>query len=303
MLQKPNFIMLIGLPASGKDSFYYEYLSNNYLHLSSDDLRLKILGDEEDQTQNAKIFDLMKKHTIQSLKNKVNVCYNATNLNQKKRVGLLKDLPDCKKIAIVMATPYSICLERNSRRERVVPENVIERMYKSFQPPYFCEGFDEIYIYNSKEKEDLWSIMKENILCEHDNPHHSYSCGNHCLAAERYIRENIFFKVDSFLKETLETAARFHDLSKYKCKVWYNKKGEKSDKAHYYSHENVGAYDFLCGGLEENYKNENLLIANLISNHMVFYAGDGAINKRRKLYGEDFWEFLSLIHEADQAAH
>lgn len=64
-------------------------------------------------------------------------------------------------------------------------------------------------------------------------------------------------------------AARFHDVCKYKCKVFHNAKGEPTEEAHYYNHENVSAYDFIV-----HYylmpPQRAIHIANLIANHMVF---------------------------------
>ena len=57
-----------------------------------------------------------------------------------------QECPNVKKIAIVFATPYNICLENNNSRERVVPEEVLSRMISNFEMPSYAEGFDEIKI-------------------------------------------------------------------------------------------------------------------------------------------------------------
>ena len=173
----------------------------------------------------------------------------------------------------------------------------MEKMYRSFQPPHYAEGFDDIQIVGSKDVGlYIYKCEQENIETPHDNSHHTFSCGVHCLEAEQYIKNKYPNEVD------LQMAARFHDVGKYKCKVFHNAKGELTEEAHYYNHENVSAYDFIVHYYLMPPKRV-IHIANLIANHMVFYAGEQAIEKRRKLYGEKFWEDLKKIHEADKYAH
>lgn len=226
------------------------------------------------------------------------VVYDATNLSRKRRINLLKQLPHCEKRATVFAVPFEICCERNNSRERVVPQHAMERMYRSFQPPHYAEGFNDIKIIGSIDTDALYiyKCEEENIKTPHDNPHHTFSCGTHCLEAMRYIKNKYPNEVD------LQMAARFHDVSKYKCKVFHNAKGEPTKEAHYYNHDNVSAYDFMVYYFLMP-SNRVIHIANLIANHMVFYAGEKAMEKTRNFYGLKFWEDLKKVHEADKAAH
>lgn len=178
-------------------------------------------------------------------------------------------------------------------------------MYRSFEPPQWAEGFDEINIvYDGSNNLVIEDVLEMNMKCEHDNPHHSLNCGEHCLAAEnaaRTICEDEHW--DSVTTHLITKAARYHDVSKYKCKVFHNMKGVPTDIAHYYSHENVSAYDYMAyeAGVEPQY--DTIVIANLIANHMVFYTGEAAIKKRKDLYGEHFWAMLEVLNRADRAAH
>ena len=80
-------------------------------------------------------------------------------------------------------------------------------------------------------------------------------------------------------------------------------KGEPTIDAHYYFHQNVSAYDFLAHFRSFISIKKLILTANLISNHMVFFEGAVAIDKKKKFYGEEFWKLLEIVHEADLAAH
>ena len=296
-----NLIMLIGLPASGKTSYAQE-MKKRYGEeleiISSDAIRKELFGSEEEQRYNEKVFNEIFHRTKKSiLKNKITII-DATNLSRKRRISFLKQFNNCKKRATVFAIPFEVCCERNNSRERIVPQYAMDRMYRSFQPPHYVEGFDDIQIVGSKDIDTMYIFKceQENIKTSHDNSHHTFSCGIHCFEAELYMKNKYPNEVD------LQMAARFHDVCKYKCKVFHNAKGEPTEEAHYYNHENVSAYDFIVHYFLMPPKRV-IYIANLIANHMVFYAGEQAMEKRRKLYGEKFWEDLKKIHEADLAAH
>lgn len=100
-MDKPVFIMLIGNVGSGKSTFANELIEeykndssdDKIIYLSSDDIREEILGSEENQGNNSVVFEEMKKRTIDALKNGMNVVYDATNINKKRRKSLLNQLP------------------------------------------------------------------------------------------------------------------------------------------------------------------------------------------------------------------
>ena len=296
-----KLIMLIGLPASGKTSFtktlQFSYKNDDIEIISSDAIRKELFGSEEEQKYNNKVFEEVYKRARFSIQHKKITVIDATNLNRKRRINFIKTMPKCKVEAVVFAIPFEECCKRNAARERVVPQEAMEKMYRSFQPPHYAEGFDDIQIVGSKDVGlYIYKCEQENIKTPHDNSHHTFSCGIHCFEAELYIKNKYPNEVD------LQMAARFHDVCKYKCKVFHNAKGEPTEEAHYYNHENVSAYDFIVHYFLMPPKRV-IHIANLIANHMVFYAGEQAMEKRRKLYGEKFWEDLKKIHEADKSAH
>ena len=83
----PKFIMLVGLPAAGKDTWAREYIKkhpNTVIH-SSDDIREELYGDASCQNNPEKVFEIMAARTIKSLQEGKDVIYNATNLKYKKR--------------------------------------------------------------------------------------------------------------------------------------------------------------------------------------------------------------------------
>lgn len=299
--------MFIGIPGCGKSTHARKMMEkdSSIVIVSSDAIRKELYGSEEDQSHNQEVFNEVFKRTRAALANGLHVIVDATNLFRKRRIAFLKQFNNCEKRATVFAIPFEVCCERNNSRERTVPQYAIDRMYRSFEPPHWAEGFDKIDIIRwGSDNTIIEDVLAENIKCEHDNPHHSLSCGEHCLAAEkaaRIICERGYW--DSVTTSVIAKAARYHDVSKYKCKVFHNMKGEPTDIAHYYNHENVSAYDYMVyeAGMEPEY--DTIVIANLIANHMVFYTGEAAIQKRRGIYGIGFWSMLEVLNEADRAAH
>ena len=206
---------------------------------------------------------------------------------------------DIKKIAVLAATPYEECLERNTKRERKVPEEVITRMYYNFYIPQYYEGFDEIQIkYNS----DYMFFFDDLVDMPQDNPHHTLTVLEHCKKVEEIL-----------IKETdggelpLIIAGRLHDIGKLKTKTFTNMKGECTDIAHFYDHEKVGAYDSLfyinvksrfMTNSEQDY---GFKILKLIQWHMImhFDLSEKTITKYKNLLGEDTWKDLKILHKAD----
>lgn len=307
-----KFIMLIGLPGVGKDyliNSVLKYTYPNAVILSSDDIRAEIFNDVNDQKHNGEVFTIMKKRALDALNSGHDVIYNATNINAKKRIALLNELPKCERIAYLLLADIDLILCQNSQRDRNVPEDVINRMYKSFQMPSYSEGFDDIIISVNKDgiyAPSLEYEMKHNDVCNHDNPHHTLTCGAHCRQAEveiiKIIGQHYFIDGIDY-RYILRLAARYHDLGKYKCKVFDKEKGV----AHFYGHEYVSAYDFLTlsNGGEKFCLNSNgaLLVANLINDHMSYFSGNNRVESICKRKGPVYGELLHILHTADVNAH
>jgi CRISPR/Cas system-associated endonuclease Cas3-HD len=110
--------------------------------------------------------------------------------------------------------------------------------------------------------------------------------------------------MDNKISFILGNAALLHDIGKEFTKSFINSKGEKTDIAHYYNHNNVSAYLSLI------YNNvfpslDILEISNYIQWHMqpFFLTTQKSQEKFIKLVGQEFWENLLLIHKADLTAH
>ena len=299
---RPKFYMLVGLPASGK-STYAKTLDG--VIFSSDALRAEMWGNEATQGDNQVLLTELHKRIKDCLRNGQNAIYDATNINYKKRMAFLQELKhiDCEKICIFIAVPYEECLERNKQRDRVVPEYVIEKMYKSFNAPYWYEGWDDIRVIN--EFENIYKVIDFIRITQHfnqENHHHSLSLGEHCLKAFQIIRRNAKFNV-WFEVTDFDIAALTHDNGKVFTKDFHNKKGEETEESHYYNHQYVGAYNsFFFNDIQDH-----LYVAQLIQWHMHPYVqwkdSEKAMVKDRMLLGENLFNDIMILHEADVKAH
>ena len=177
-----KLIVLVGLPGSGKSTLAQK-LKIKYKAeiISSDALRKELYGTELDQNHNNEVFAEMQKRTIELLKSNKNVIYDATNINSRKRIHLLRCTNKYTKTAICyfLATPYEMCLERNNQRvDRKVPEEVIKRMLYSFHTPSIREGFKEVKIvYPENYQQNLDVECLPDV--PHDNPNHTLSIKEH----------------------------------------------------------------------------------------------------------------------------
>ena len=305
---KPTLFYLVGLPASGK-SVEANLISQQYnanIH-SSDKIREELFTDENNQDNNELVFKTMLERTKSDLLKNNNVIYDATNINYKRRKAFVESLNkiDCYKICILMATPYDDCIKYNQERERQVPKYVIDKMYKNFYIPQKYEGWDEIqtvwnYNQTNFEIENLFNGENGLNKINQDNPHHSSTIGVHC---SRCAGEIFSMSLNEIYNPELFEAALLHDIGKRFTKEFKDSKSEPSDIAHYYQHHLVSAYDslFYTDIFDDI---SRLKVANYIQWHMQPFVmeSDKQKEKYRKLWGDQFYEEIMLLHEADERA-
>ena len=302
-MNRPKMIMMCGLVGSGK-SDEAKRLAEQYnanIH-ASDNIREELSGDINNQNINDLVFKTLHNRIKEDLCNGKNCIYDATNINYKKRMAFLQELKNipCKKICVLMATPYEVCLERNTKRNRTVPEDVIKRMYMKFDPPWYYEGWNDIIImYYGEVYRYPHSFYLATKNFNQHNTHHTLTLGEHCAEVCAALNNTT---------EELKTAGLLHDCGKPFCKTFKNAKGEITEQAHYYNHEHSGSYDSLFYRKDFPNKIDPLYISILIRWHMQPYYwekdnNEKLHNKCRKLWGEELYKDIMKLHEADRAAH
>ena len=318
-----TIVLMVGLPGSGKSTIaekivrgeiedFLDFNESNTVILSSDTFRKMLLGDEKDQSNNKLVFGELKKHFIYYLNLGYNVIVDATNINMKSRRSYIEFVKKCnvRKVAYMVNTPFDECVKRaENRTPRPVSRDVISKIMSRFQCPQPFEGL-EVVFHNKLITEDdvkksyslsfsyVYAVQYEALLnmYEHmnisqDNPHHKYTINEHCE------RTAWAFNKDD---ENLCLAARLHDIGKVFTRTY-----DENGVAHYYGHDNVGAY-YVCSHIPEIFFNQNkrdiLFTIFLINYHMLPFSikEEKTEKKYKELFGEEWYNKLLLLHKADK---
>lgn len=332
-----KLIVLVGLSGSGKSTLAKELEeSEKAVIISSDSIREELFGDINNQDNNQKVFEEMNNRANKYLSEGMNVIYDATNINRKKRIHLISNVIKADEYEVhYLATPYYQCIHRNSKRERKVPENVIKNMYKSMHVPTLLEGWDKVKFHYPNEayedrrifatKYSIENLMKNILITNdhdklfkeirtglgwldsfvdiydvpHDSSYHSFSISRHTFHVVEHLKNKTLKRQNELL-----LAALFHDIGKGFCKTFYNHKGEKRKYASYIGHENVSAQLaieilFALGLKEDRIKH----VVNLIQFHMKPMDTSAKTERNlKKLLTIEQFEDLMILHEADLQA-
>lgn len=292
-MNRPTLILLVGIPGSGKTTYAEKYIKENpgTVHLSSDKIRAELWGNEATQGDNNEVFSLMQSRAIEALNNGQSAVYDATNITRKDRSYIISLCPKFVKIEChIVWAPIETCIERDAARERTVGKEVIDRMLKRFQAPYYDENIHEIKIVWNTPDDFNQETYVNNLInasdIPHDNPHHTLNIKDHCNEAYRYA-------VNHHFPSYLLMAAKYHDIGKPYVKSFLDSKGNPSESAHYYQHQCVSAYMYY--GIDKH----NFFIAWLVSVHMDPYLNTKYYNKLPTYLKKQ----VDLLHEADLNAH
>lgn len=295
MFNFPKFYMLCGLPASGKSHYALDLqrimlneTNEKVAIVSSDNIRKELYGDENIQGNPEDVFNLVHERILQSLDNGVNVIYDATNLKRKYRLAILNKLPKFVKTEChIVWKPIYQCIEDDLNRDRSVGKEVIDKMVRGFEVPFYDEGFSYINWIEPCEFDYVGYInrIRKSMNIRHDNPYHALNILGHSRETQRYA-------VDKNFGYIIEIAAYWHDCGKPYVKSFVNTKGETTDIAHYYNHENVGTYISLG-------TTRNIIISWLINHHMDKFHHSKYYDRLPQFLKEE----LDKLNECDINAH
>jgi predicted kinase len=148
---KGTVVLTIGLPGSGKTSWFRR---RAITPLSSDLLRMMLFDDIAEQRYQDLVFSTLRYLLRARMIARMPWNYvDATNLSPRERRGWIKMAQEFgyEVQAVFFDVPVDVCAERNHRRGRIVPEDVMQRMAQKLRPPTFEEGFSKITVVRVKK--------------------------------------------------------------------------------------------------------------------------------------------------------
>jgi predicted kinase len=144
-------VILIGLPASGKSSFYRERFAATHDHVSKDLMR------------NARSPERRQQQLIAaSLEAEHSVVVDNTNPTRAVRADIIR-LAHARGVPVIgyyFDTSAGDALRRNRARpgRQRVPEVAIFTVRKWLEPPVTSEGFDQLYLVRLNEQEQSFDV-------------------------------------------------------------------------------------------------------------------------------------------------
>lgn len=185
--------LLVGLPASGKSTFYENNFSNHFRY-STDDV-IEALAKERGITYTEAFDDSVVEFAAewanmelaQAVEDRRPIVWDQTNLGMYKRAKSLAMIPDhYYKVGYVFLPPFFDRhfdeLERrlNSRPGKEIPKSVMIDMMSRYQMPTITEGFDEVHYFNPFADD---AFMRDSYVYDIDV---IFGC---FLAMREYVKE------------------------------------------------------------------------------------------------------------------
>ncbi|TAF04571.1 MAG: adenylyl-sulfate kinase [Nostocales cyanobacterium] len=146
-----KLLLLIGLPGSGKSTLAKRLLTEcpQIQLISTDAIRGQLFGSQATQGHWLLIWREIERQFQQATTADISTIFDATNAQRRHRreiIELAREIGFTHITGLWVKTPVWLCLTRNKRRDRQVPEEVILRMHRQLRdaPPSLEEGLDEI---------------------------------------------------------------------------------------------------------------------------------------------------------------
>ena len=131
----PDFIILIGLPGSGKSTWLSKFNADNkYRVICPDEIRKELTGKISDQSQNAHVWQVAKERVQNTLEKGKGVILDSTMTDASRRKDFIKDLPPAQLKAKVFYVDPEVAKERikkdiEAKKDRSdVPPDIIDKM-------------------------------------------------------------------------------------------------------------------------------------------------------------------------------
>lgn len=144
MTNNKFLLATMGIPGSGKTYATHQMYADapNAVIINPDAIRAELTGDAADQSRNAEVFQIAHQRVRDALADPDIgiVVFDATNTKRFAREALLAIASefDTRTTLLMFDTDYETCCERNSLRERTVPDFAMVRMQAEFLSAKKC---------------------------------------------------------------------------------------------------------------------------------------------------------------------
>lgn len=161
LTQVAKCLFLVGLPASGKTTFIIDNnLSFSHSILSTDDI-IQNFAKANSVTYNYVFNDLIKisnkifeQNITDCVQRGLDIVIDRTNLSSGSRARILNRIHEVGKLATIKYDCKAVVFDKPetsewlnrlaSRKDKIIPENVLCSMERSYQLPTLSEGFTSI---------------------------------------------------------------------------------------------------------------------------------------------------------------
>ena len=126
--------IIIGIPGSGKSTFYRERLADDYVRVNLDTLKTRY-------QENLLITECVREGKSFAVDNT-----NPTKADRQRYIPLAKSA-GYRIVGYFMESKIKDCMERNDKREgkERLPAKAVAAISNKLQMPSYDEGFDELY--------------------------------------------------------------------------------------------------------------------------------------------------------------
>lgn len=148
-MNNPILAVMIGISGSGKSTYANGLKTSLKADLvETDAIREELTGDASDQSQNYRVFQVAKKRVNDLLSQGKNAIIDATSVSVRDRKDWIQigRYNNAEVRAYFIDTPIDVCKSQNRKRQRRVPDEVIDRQASRLESPTKAEGFDTVTV-------------------------------------------------------------------------------------------------------------------------------------------------------------
>ncbi|OKH19776.1 hypothetical protein NIES208_01220 [[Limnothrix rosea] IAM M-220] len=162
---------LIGIPGAGKSTVARWLQAETQGQIvSPDDIRQRLYGAASIQGDWAAIAAVIDQLIQEAIATQQTIIYDATNFNRQWRQDFLAQYNQIPWIGWHLQTPFDECWQRNQRRSRQVPCEILQKMARELieNPPRCEEGLRAIIAVPNSDISTLRALKKQHLqyLCD-----------------------------------------------------------------------------------------------------------------------------------------